>query len=74
MFKSISSRVVLASAFILSMVVTPAMAAGPDFTALTDAIDFGTVITAILAIFVLIAGVYVALSGGKKIVYALKSS
>lgn len=74
MFKSMSSRVILASAFMLSLVSVPAMAAGPDLTALTDAVDFGTVITAILAIAALVAGVYVAISGAKKVIAAIRSS
>ena len=74
MFKSMSSRLVLASAFIFSLVAAPAMAAGPDFTALTDAVDFGTVTTAILAIAALVAGVYVAISGTKKVIAAIRTS
>ena len=74
MFKSMSSRLVLASAFVLSLVAAPAMAAGPDFTALTDAVDFSTVQTAILAIAALVAGVYVLISGVKKVLVAIKSA
>ncbi|HFL5522616.1 TPA: hypothetical protein ACG4A5_003755 [Salmonella bongori] len=74
MFKSMSSRVIMASAFVLSLVSVPAMAAGPDFTALTDAVDFSTVQTAILAIAALVAGVYVLISGVKKVLGAIKSA
>ncbi|EHX6292734.1 hypothetical protein K1940_004753 [Salmonella enterica subsp. enterica serovar Larochelle] len=74
MFKLISSYLMLVSAFILSFISAPALAAGPDFTPLTDAVDFGTVMTAILAIFALIAGLYVALAGGKKILAAIRGA
>ncbi|EAM3850990.1 hypothetical protein I8D88_001412 [Salmonella enterica] len=69
-----SSGVVLASAFILSMVVTPAMAAPPDFTTLLTEVDYSTVMTAILSIAGLIAGVYVLTSGVKKVLGAIKSA
>lgn len=42
---------------------TGAMAAGPDLTALTAAVDFGTVITAVLSIAGMLAVVYVAVKG-----------
>ncbi|EHP3555098.1 hypothetical protein NF320_000669 [Salmonella enterica] len=74
MSKSISSRVIMVSAFILSAVSIPAMAAGPDFTSLTDAVDFSNVQMAILAIASLVAGVYVLISGVKKVLGAIKSA
>lgn len=40
-----------------------ALAAGPDMSGLTGAVDFGTVTTAILAIAGLLAVVYVAVKG-----------
>ncbi|MEJ7805143.1 MAG: hypothetical protein WKG03_04395 [Telluria sp.] len=42
-----------------------AMAAGPDMTGLTTAVDFGTVTTAIMAIAGLLAVVYVAVKGAR---------
>ncbi|EAB2879420.1 hypothetical protein EAN84_16545 [Salmonella enterica] len=74
MSKSISSRVIMVSAFILSAVSIPSMAAGPDFTSLTDAVDFSSVQVAILAIASLVAGVYVLISGVKKVLGAIKSA
>ncbi|EHE5874463.1 hypothetical protein JMS13_001230 [Salmonella enterica] len=68
------SRLMLVVAFMLSLVSVPAMAAGPDFTALTDAVDFSTVQIAILAIASLVAGVYVLTSGVKKVLGAIKSA
>ena len=43
----------------------PAFAAGPDMSALTAAVDFGTVTTAILAIAAILAVVYVAVKGAR---------
>lgn len=74
MFKSVSSRYMLVLSFLLSVFAVPAMAAGPDFGPLTDAVDFSTVIAAILAIAALVAGVYVVMAGAKKILYAIRSS
>lgn len=45
--------------------VSGAMAAGPDMTGLTAAVDFGTVVTAVLAIAGMLAVVYVAMRGAK---------
>lgn len=42
-----------------------ALAAGPDMSGLTTAVDFGTVTTAVLAIAGLMATVYVAVKGAK---------
>jgi hypothetical protein len=42
-----------------------AVAAGPDMTGLTSAVDFGTVTTAVLAIAGLLAVVYVAVKGAQ---------
>ena len=42
-----------------------ALAAGPDMTGLTGAVDFGTVTTAIMAIAGLLAVVYVAVKGAR---------
>ncbi|RDA73760.1 hypothetical protein DVH07_00050 [Hafnia paralvei] len=64
----------LVSVFVLSFISVPAMAAGPDFTPLTDGIDFASVIAGIMAVFALIAGVYVALAGGKKIIAAIRGA
>lgn len=42
-----------------------AQAAGPDMTGLTSAVDFGTVVTAIMAIAGMLAVVYVAIKGAR---------
>jgi hypothetical protein len=48
-----------------TLVAGSAMAAGPDLTPLTSAVDFGTVTTAVLSIAGLIAVVYVAVKGAQ---------
>ncbi|MCD4500159.1 major capsid protein [Chromobacterium vaccinii] len=60
----------IASLAALSTIATGAFAAGtgPDLTPLTSAVDFGTVITAVLAIAGLLAGVYVAIKGAKIVI------
>lgn len=42
-----------------------AQATGPDMTSLTSSVNFGTVVTAVLAIAALLAGVYVAIRAAK---------
>ncbi|MBK1889965.1 hypothetical protein Undi14_07935 [Undibacterium sp. 14-3-2] len=51
-----------------------AMAAGtgPDFSTLTSAVDFSTVITAIMAISATLMGVYIAIKGAKTVVGMIK--
>ena len=59
---------VLAAVFVSSV----ASAAGPDLTPLTTVVDFSTVITALLAISGLLAGVYVAIRGAKIVLGMIK--
>lgn len=47
---------------------------GPDFTQITNNITFSTVATGIMAIAVLVAGVYVTISGAKIILRFVKSA
>lgn len=49
-----------------------AMAAGPELTELTDAIDFDTTKTAILAIAGLLAAVFVAIRAAKTVLSMIK--
>ena len=51
-----------------------AMAAGPDMSGLTSAIDFGTVVVAILAVAGALAVVYVAMKGAKLCLAMLRTS
>ncbi|MBM5573656.1 hypothetical protein [Deefgea sp. CFH1-16] len=52
--------------------VTFAAGTGPDLTALTSAVDFGTVITALLAIAGMLAGVYITIKGAKIVIGMIK--
>jgi hypothetical protein len=61
-------------ALIFAFFASAAMAAGPDLTPLTSAIDFGTVTVAVLSIAGLIAVVYVAIKGAKIGLSMLKGS
>lgn len=49
-----------------------AMAAGPDITALTAAVDFGTTTTAVLGIAALLAAVFVAIRAAKTVLGMIK--
>lgn len=51
---------------------TAMAAGGPDLGALTGAVDFGTTITAILAIAGLLAAVYIAIKGAKTVLRMIK--
>ena len=55
-----------------SPVLSFAAANAPDLTPLTNAIDFSTVITAVLAIGGLLAGVYVAIRGAKTVLSMIR--
>lgn len=57
------------SILLLSLLsVSPAFAAGPDFTTLTAGVDFSTLIAATMAIAVLAVGYTIAKSGAAGIV------
>jgi hypothetical protein len=67
------------TALVVSMALAAPMvmagpATGPDLTPLTSAIDFSTVITAVLAIAGLLATVYLAIKGAKIVLGMLKST
>lgn len=57
--------------FVVATVSTAAMAAPPDYTALTGAIDFSTAGAAVLAGFVLLAGFGLTIKGGNAVMVAL---
>ena len=59
--------VVAASAAVPAFAATP-----PDLTPLTSAIDLSTVITAVLAVAVILAGVYAAIKGAKTVLSMVK--
>lgn len=55
-------------------VAAPALAAGPDLTTLTTAVDFGTVTTAILGVGAAIIVVYLAWKGAKMVISAVRGA
>ena len=61
----------LVLSLIAAFFVTSALAAPPDFTSLTAAVDFSTAIAAVLLVFAGIAGVAIMWKGGKLILRAL---
>jgi hypothetical protein len=69
---SIKNILLALFAFIFSAFASIASAAGPDLTPLTSQIDFGTVITAVLAIAGLLAAVYVAIKGASTVLSMIK--
>jgi len=56
-----------------ALVGASAFAAGPDMSALTGAVDFGTVTAAILAIAAVYAVVYVARNGAGQVLSMLRT-
>ena len=50
---------------LLAILALPALAVAPDYTTLTSSVDFGSVITGILALAAVIMGVYVVVKGVK---------
>ncbi len=56
----------------LTALATQASAAPVDVTSLTAAVDFSTVITAILAVAAIMVGVYVAWKAAKMVIGAVK--
>lgn len=49
-------------------------AAGPDYSTVTAAVDFGSVVTGVLAIAALAAGVYVAVKGAKMVIGMIRGA
>lgn len=46
----------------------PSFAAAPDFSSVTSAVDFSTVVTGVLAVAALAAAVYVAIKGATMLI------
>lgn len=53
---------------VLTLFGLSAYAAGPDYATLTAAVDFSTLITALMALFVAMAGVGIVAKGGSFLV------
>lgn len=66
MFKKLGLGALLATVGINSYAV------GTDLTSLTTAVDFSTVITAILAVAAIMVGVYVVWKGAKMVISAVR--
>lgn len=56
----------------LSFASLPAVAAPPDLTSLTAAVDFSTVTTAVLAVAAALIVVYIAWKGAKMVISAVR--
>lgn len=62
-------------AFVISFLSFQAFAATtPDFTPISGAVDYAAVITAIMAVAGVVAGLYVVVNGVKKLIGFLKSA
>lgn len=73
MFKKVQSLFLVAlTALGLSFAALPAMAAPPDLTSLTTAVDFSTVTTAVLAVAAALIVVYIAWKGAKMVISAVR--
>lgn len=57
-----------------SSIASQVMAAGPDLTAVTTAVDFGTVTTAILGVAAAVVVVYLAWKGAKMVIAAVRGA
>jgi hypothetical protein len=57
-----------------SPVLAHAQASGVDFTSLTSGINFGTVVTAVMAVALALVGVYVAVKGAKIVLGMVRGS
>lgn len=55
-----------------SSVASQVMAAGPDLTTVTAAVDFGTVTTAVLGVAAALIVVYIAWKGAKMVIAAVR--
>lgn len=64
---------VLLSALTLLGFSFDAFALPPDFTTLTDAVDFSTAQTAILSVFASLSVVYILIRGGSLIIERIRS-
>lgn len=55
-----------------SSIASQVMAAGPDLTTVTAAVDFGTVTTAVLGVAAALIVVYIAWKGAKMVIAAVR--
>lgn len=72
MLKKFFSPLAALIAFALAMFGGAAHAVGPDLTSLTTAVDFGTVVAAVLGVAAAVIVVYIAWKGAKMVVSAVR--
>lgn len=73
MFKKLQALILAGlTALGLSFASLPAVAAPPDLTSLTAAVDFSTVTTAVLAVAAALIVVYIAWKGAKMVISAVR--
>ncbi len=71
--KSFKKIFFLSFALLFGVFLSPAsFAVAPDFSTLTDAVDYSTAITAILTVFAALAGVYIVMAGGSLILSKIR--
>ena len=63
--KAVKKAVFVVTTLAIATLALPALAVAPDYTTLTSSVDFGSVITGILALAAVIMGVYVVVKGVK---------
>lgn len=62
------------SGVVVAVASGSAMAAGPDLSTLTTAVDFGTVTAALLGVGASVIVVYIAWKGAKMVIAAVKGA
>lgn len=66
--------IVSLSSLVAAAAAGSAAAAGPDFSPITGAVDWGSVVTGILAVAALAAAVYVAVRGAKMLLGMIRGA
>ncbi|MFV3416364.1 hypothetical protein ACNFH8_29285 [Pseudomonas sp. NY15436] len=66
--------IVSLSSLVAAAAAGSAAAAGPDFSTITGAVDWGSVVTGILAVAALAAAVYVAVRGAKMLLGMIRGA
>lgn len=71
--KKMKNGIIALSSLLTAAAAGSAAAAGPDYTTITAAIDWGSVVTGVLAVAALVAAVYVAIRGAKMLLGMIRS-
>jgi hypothetical protein len=72
--KTIKTLFARVGVVVAGVAASAAHAAGPDFSSLTSAVDWGTASAAVLAISAGVAGVYIIMAGAKLILGTVKKA